>query len=61
MPFQRLVQIRFEDMKADALDETVSKLPQLICDTCKRCTTFGGSETFVDGHFTILDVCMCHD
>ena len=60
MPNQSLVQIRFDDMKHDALDDTLPQnLPELLCGTCELCVTFGGSKTFEESHFTLLDVCVC--
>ena len=60
MPNQSLAQIRFETMKHDALTDTSPKdLSGLLCDTCELCVTFGGTETFEDSHFTLLDVCVC--
>ena len=53
------VEIRFDQMVEEAANETVKDLPALECEMCGLCTTFGGSETFEDGHFTILNVCLC--
>ena len=57
---ESLVEIRFGDMKHDALTNTVPKdLPKLLCDVCTKCVSFGGSETFEESHFTLLDVFVC--
>jgi len=62
MPNQSLKQMRFDDMKNDALDETEMKdLPPLLCGMCELCTTFGGSEFFEESIFTLLDVCICQE
>ena len=60
MSTQSPLQIRFEEMKAEALNKTkIKDLPQLLCDTCGLCTTFGWPETFEGSIFTLLDVCVC--
>ncbi len=62
MPNQSLKQMRFDDMKNDALDETEMKdLTPLLCGMCELCTTFGGSEFFEESIFTLLDVCICQE
>ena len=59
MPNQSPAEIRFGQMYEETVNEPIKDLPALECGTCGLCATFGGSENFESGHFTILNVCLC--
>lgn len=47
---------------SDAMNENseaFKDLPQLECQSCGKCTHFGGSKNLMENDFTLNDVCGC--
>ena len=55
-------QSKYQRMCAAAMEinqDPFRNLPPLECGHCEKLVTFGGIETFQEGHFTENDICKC--